>query len=71
MWNPGFHSEGFFFRWGGGVDFLSINDTLPDVWAVHFQAEGVTDMAAVASALPTMEQREELYDPLATPDVDK
>ncbi|KAH9741274.1 trna selenocysteine 1-associated protein 1-related [Citrus sinensis] len=35
------------------------------------QAEGVTDMAAVASALPTMEQREELYDPLATPDVDK
>ncbi|KAM7497173.1 hypothetical protein LguiA_021587 [Lonicera macranthoides] len=28
-------------------------------------------MGAVAGAAPAMEQREELYDPLATPDVDK
>lgn len=36
-----------------------------------FQAEGVTDMAAMAGTVPAMEQREELYDPLAMPDVDK
>ncbi|KAI9193793.1 hypothetical protein LWI28_000220 [Acer negundo] len=35
------------------------------------QAEGVADMAAMAGAVPAAEQREELYDPLATPDVDK
>lgn len=35
------------------------------------QAEGVTDIAAMAGTVPAMEQREELYDPLATPDVDK
>ncbi|KAK9273580.1 hypothetical protein L1049_018390 [Liquidambar formosana] len=35
------------------------------------QAEGVQEMAAMAGAVPAMEQREELYDPLATPDVDK
>lgn len=35
------------------------------------QAEGVTDMAAMAGTVPAMEQREELYDPLSTPDVDK
>ncbi|KAI4322089.1 hypothetical protein L6164_021810 [Bauhinia variegata] len=33
------------------------------------QVEGAQDMAAMA--MPTMEQREELYDPLAMPDVDK
>ncbi|KAL6341647.1 hypothetical protein AAG906_032768 [Vitis piasezkii] len=35
------------------------------------QAEGVQDMAAMAGAVPAVEQRDELYDPLATPDVDK
>ncbi|KAL5831983.1 hypothetical protein ACOSQ4_017337 [Xanthoceras sorbifolium] len=35
------------------------------------QVEGVADMAAMAGAVPATEQREELYDPLATPDVDK
>ena len=36
---------------------------------VYFQVEGAQDMSAMA--VPTMEQREELYDPLALPDVDK
>ncbi|XP_044483823.1 polyadenylate-binding protein RBP47B' [Mangifera indica] len=35
------------------------------------QVEGVTDMTAMAGAVPGFEQKEELYDPLATPDVDK
>ncbi|RVW85403.1 Polyadenylate-binding protein RBP47B' [Vitis vinifera] len=34
-------------------------------------AEGVQDLAAMAGAVPAVEQRDELYDPLATPDVDK
>ncbi|KAG6629941.1 hypothetical protein I3843_14G120200 [Carya illinoinensis] len=33
--------------------------------------DGVQEMAAMAGAVPAVEQREELYDPLATPDVDK
>lgn len=36
-----------------------------------FQVEGVTDMAAMAGAIPALELREESYDPLAPPDVDK
>lgn len=39
--------------------------------SVYFQVEGAPDMAAMAGAVPTIEQREELYDPLAIPDVDK
>ncbi|XP_043691134.1 polyadenylate-binding protein RBP47B'-like [Telopea speciosissima] len=35
------------------------------------QADGVQEVAAMAGAAPAVEQREELYDPLATPDVDK
>ncbi|XP_021728972.1 polyadenylate-binding protein RBP47B'-like [Chenopodium quinoa] len=35
------------------------------------QPEGVQDMAAAASVVPGMEQREDLFDPLATPDVDR
>ncbi|OMO81668.1 hypothetical protein CCACVL1_12315 [Corchorus capsularis] len=35
------------------------------------QVEGSQDMAAMAGAVPGLEQREEAYDPLATPDVDK
>ncbi|KAM3696684.1 hypothetical protein ACB098_06G057600 [Castanea mollissima] len=35
------------------------------------QVEGVQDMAAMTGAVPELDQREELYDPLATPDVDK
>lgn len=35
------------------------------------QAEGVQDMAAMAGAVSAVEQRDELYDPLATPDVDR
>ncbi|KAB1227671.1 Polyadenylate-binding protein RBP47B' [Morella rubra] len=35
------------------------------------QVEGVQDIASMAGAVPAVEQREELYDPLATPDVDK
>lgn len=38
---------------------------------VHLQVEGVQDIASMAGAVPAVEQREELYDPLATPDVDK
>lgn len=34
------------------------------------QAEGVQEMATMV-AVPTVEQREEVFDPLATPDVDK
>ncbi|XP_059430539.1 polyadenylate-binding protein RBP47B' isoform X2 [Corylus avellana] len=35
------------------------------------QVDGAQDVAAMAGAVPAVEQREELYDPLATPDVDK
>ncbi|XVE78884.1 hypothetical protein DITRI_Ditri14bG0014000 [Diplodiscus trichospermus] len=35
------------------------------------QVEGSQEMAAMAGAIPAVEQRDELYDPLATPDVDK
>ncbi|KAL5979771.1 Polyadenylate-binding protein rbp47b' [Asimina triloba] len=35
------------------------------------QFEGVQDMPALAGAVPNVEQREESFDPLATPDVDK
>ncbi|XP_058072273.1 polyadenylate-binding protein RBP47B' [Magnolia sinica] len=35
------------------------------------QVEGVPEMAAIAGTVPTVEQREESFDPLATPDVDK
>ncbi|PPR82638.1 hypothetical protein GOBAR_AA38074 [Gossypium barbadense] len=44
---------------------------------VHFaesecpQIEGSQEMAAITAAVPGVEQREESYDPLATPDVDK
>jgi hypothetical protein len=38
---------------------------------VHFQVDGAQDVAAMAGAVPAVEQREDLYDPLATPDVDK
>ncbi|KAA8549742.1 hypothetical protein F0562_001240 [Nyssa sinensis] len=34
-------------------------------------AEGAQEMANMAGVVPVVEQREELYDPLATPDVDK
>lgn len=40
-------------------------------WMVLFQVDGVQDMAAIAATAPAVEQREELDDPLATPDVDK
>lgn len=33
------------------------------------QVEGAQDVSAMS--VPTLEQREELYDPLAMPDVDK
>lgn len=36
-----------------------------------FQVEGVQDLAAMGGTVPSVEQREELDDPLATPDVDK
>ncbi|XP_062085032.1 polyadenylate-binding protein RBP47B' isoform X2 [Humulus lupulus] len=35
------------------------------------QVDGVQDMAAIGATVPAVEQREELDDPLATPDVDK
>ncbi|KAI3449953.1 hypothetical protein Pfo_006618 [Paulownia fortunei] len=35
------------------------------------QTEGAQDMAALAGVAPPMENTEEIYDPLATPDVDK
>ncbi|XP_042513174.1 polyadenylate-binding protein RBP47B'-like isoform X2 [Macadamia integrifolia] len=35
------------------------------------QADGVQELAAMAGAAPAVDQREEPYDPLATPDVDK
>ncbi|KAL5567142.1 hypothetical protein UlMin_030306 [Ulmus minor] len=35
------------------------------------QVDGVHDMAAMTATIPAVEQREELDDPLATPDVDK
>ncbi|GLT74828.1 hypothetical protein SLA2020_465980 [Shorea laevis] len=40
-------------------------------YAQYPQVEGVQDMAAVAGGIPAVDQREESYDPLATPDVDK
>lgn len=38
---------------------------------VYLQAEGAQDPLAMTGAVPAFEQREEVYDPLATPDVDK
>lgn len=38
---------------------------------IHLQVEGAQDMAAMAGAVPAVEQREDLYDPMATPDVEK
>lgn len=38
---------------------------------LDLQVEGSQDMAAMAGAFPALEQRDESYDPLATPDVDK
>lgn len=35
------------------------------------QVEGAQDMAAMTGAVPAVEQREDLYDPMATPDVEK
>ncbi|XP_020240828.1 polyadenylate-binding protein RBP47B'-like [Asparagus officinalis] len=35
------------------------------------QVEGLPDMTAMAAAVPTVEHREEPYDPLAIPDVDR
>ena len=35
------------------------------------QGEGSQDPAAISAAAPALEQREELYDPLATRGVDK
>ncbi|XXG52893.1 hypothetical protein AAC387_Pa03g1092 [Persea americana] len=35
------------------------------------QAEGVQEMATMVGAVPAVEQKEELFDPLAPPDVDK
>ncbi|KAF9604492.1 hypothetical protein IFM89_006847 [Coptis chinensis] len=37
----------------------------------HFQAEGTQEMVAMAGVVPSVEQKEELHDPLATPNVDK
>ncbi|KAK9939722.1 hypothetical protein M0R45_016411 [Rubus argutus] len=36
-----------------------------------FQIEGAQGIAAMAGTVPSLEQRDELDDPLATPDVDK
>jgi hypothetical protein len=38
---------------------------------IHLQVEGAQDMAAMTGAVPAVEQREDLYDPMATPDVEK
>lgn len=38
---------------------------------VVMQAEGAPDMTALAGVTHPMEHSEELYDPLAAPDVDK
>ncbi|XP_021894202.1 polyadenylate-binding protein RBP47B' [Carica papaya] len=35
------------------------------------QVEGSQEVTAITGAVPSLDQREELYDPLATPDVDK
>lgn len=37
----------------------------------NFQVEGSQEVTAITGAVPSLDQREELYDPLATPDVDK
>ncbi|KAF9606992.1 hypothetical protein IFM89_030411 [Coptis chinensis] len=37
----------------------------------HFQAEGSQEMVAMAGVVPSVEQKEELYDPLGTPNVGK
>ncbi|KAF8395859.1 hypothetical protein HHK36_019813 [Tetracentron sinense] len=41
------------------------------VMVIKALVEGVQEMAAMTGAVPAVEQREEFYDPLATPDVDK
>lgn len=39
------------------------------MWVVYIQVEGVQDMASMT--MPNIDTREELYDPLSVPDVDK
>ncbi|KAF5471218.1 hypothetical protein F2P56_011671 [Juglans regia] len=70
-----------YYGYGQGYDaytYGSTND--PSLYAYSSYAgyaqypqtvDGVQEMAAMAGAVPAVEQREELYDPLATPDVDK
>lgn len=46
------------------LEFLNLDHLI-------LQVEGVQDMAAMAGSGSAVELREELEDPLATPDVDK
>ncbi|GJZ09904.1 polyadenylate-binding protein RBP47B' [Tanacetum coccineum] len=48
-----------------------ISTSQPPPYTVKDTGEAGQDMGAVAGVAPAMEQREEVYDPLATPDVDK
>lgn len=47
---------------------LSIDKSIS---TICLQVDGSQDPAAMAGVAPALEQREEVYDPLATPDVDK
>ncbi|KAL9261665.1 hypothetical protein AKJ16_DCAP03526 [Drosera capensis] len=47
-----------------------IDDCLP-LMRSFIEADGMQDMAAAAGVVPGMEPKEDVFDPLATPDVDR
>ncbi|KAK3004901.1 hypothetical protein RJ639_018723 [Escallonia herrerae] len=57
-----------YYGYGQGYDAYSYGATHDPS---QYPYEGAQDMGAMTAAAPAVEQREELYDPLATPDVDK
>lgn len=50
-----------------------LSECVQNLWdcLLILQVEGMQDMAAMAATVPVVEQREEPYDPLHIPDVDK
>ncbi|BBH02816.1 RNA-binding family protein with RRM/RBD/RNP motifs, partial [Prunus dulcis] len=58
-----------YYGYGQGYDAYAYG--LPRIHHYMHTVEGVQDLAAMGGTVPSVEQREELDDPLATPDVDK
>ncbi|KAK6930726.1 RNA recognition motif domain [Dillenia turbinata] len=68
-----------YYGYGQGYDAYAYGSTQdPSLYAYgayagyyHQQIEGMQEMTTMTGAISTMVQKDELYDPLATPDVDK